>query len=139
MYYKDLTPCEHCDAPLEKSHCTFLNVGWLSCEHDFPIGDVDTDVTEALWWALHHRVNQMRGYHVCDLCSNLEHKHMRVSRGEDTVLIGSAEIWIPGLNNVVYACPNMIYHYVLEHHYLPPQAFINALLNAWRQKTPIDK
>jgi len=29
---------------------------------------------------------------------------------------------------VVYAAPDLIYHYVVEHHYCPPDEFIQAVL-----------
>ena len=29
----------------------------------------------------------------------------------------------------IYAAPNLIYHYVAEHHYAPPQEFVDALLH----------
>ena len=31
---------------------------------------------------------------------------------------------------VIYAAPDLIYHYVKEHRYLPPTDFINAVLSA---------
>ena len=46
---------------------------------------------------------------------------------------------------MIYAAPNLIYHYVKEHRYLPPMEFINAVLSAardsrdWDAKTECEK
>lgn len=46
-------------------------------------------------------------------------------QGED-VKINSFEIWIPSAT-CVFASPGLILHYVEDHGYVPPQAFLNAI------------
>lgn len=42
----------------------------------------------------------------------------------------SAEIRVPGRNGKTYAAPNLIYHYMKDCGYLPPQEFLEALRNS---------
>jgi len=128
MYLKDLEPYNHgVPEPLKD----VLAVGWLSKISSFPQGDVAADFVGALERLLStHRVNQMRGYHVCEFCS--KSPLTRRTQSGRTIMLGSAEIWVPSLERaVVYAAPDLIYHYVTEHRYLPPSDFIRAALHAY--------
>ena len=49
-------------------------------------------------------------------------------RGNDELWLGSAEIRVFSNEGVTYAAPNLIYHYIVDHHYLPPEEFIRAVL-----------
>jgi len=51
----------------------------------------------------------------------------RESRNGCVLNLGSAEIRVKGANGVVYGAPNLVYHYVVAHDYLPPAAFIDAV------------
>lgn len=42
--------------------------------------------------------------------------------------VGSAEIRV-FYQGKTYAAPNLLYHYVVEHHYQPPSEFIEAVLH----------
>src|SRR2546428_13429610 len=81
----------------------------------------------------HHRsgnstpVHQMRGYHKCELCS-APTSGVHVRRGDEEQSLGSAQIRVFGSGDATYAAPNLIYHYVVDHHYRPPEAFIQAVL-----------
>ncbi|MCB9148107.1 MAG: hypothetical protein H6641_05050 [Caldilineaceae bacterium] len=48
--------------------------------------------------------------------------------------LGSAEIRV-FFNEIVYAAPNLIYHYVIVHAYKPPDAFIEAVLRGFLPQT----
>ena len=41
--------------------------------------------------------------------------------------LGSAEIRVQGIDGAVYAAPNLIYHYMANHNYLPPEEFLGAI------------
>ena len=62
------------------------------------------------------------GYHDCEICLDLGKKHSDLRN-----------VFIPAKNGVVYLAPGMIVHYIREHDYLPPDDFINAVLNAPEQ------
>lgn len=58
----------------------------------------------------------------------------RADRHGQARLIGSAEIRAFG-DDVIYAAPTLIYHYVLVHHYKPPSDFVRTLLTGPRPDT----
>ncbi len=43
------------------------------------------------------------------------------------MLLGSAEIRVPEKAGKTYAAPNLIYHYMKDRGYLPPQEFLRCL------------
>jgi len=101
-------------------------VGWLDCAHPFTTGPIPKDALEKLKLVIignegvDAHVNPIRGIHPCNLC--------RIDDFPNSELrIGSSEIWIPDGQKGFYASPSMIYHYIVEHRYLPPQVFIDAL------------
>lgn len=125
MYFKDLTPYSYY---LSSAFDQVLNIGWLDCEHDYPIGEVPLEFVANLRRALgggskvKSEVNLIRGVHPCNFC------------GSDQLVdpyskIGSCEIWIPGENGKIYASPSQIVHYVEAHGYLPPKEFVDAVMN----------
>ena len=109
------------------------NVGWLSAlSPDFPKGSVSDDFKEALRWACCAlSTNQMRGFHVCELCErdapSIECKGAVSSRR----ILGSSEIWIES-GDKIFAAPDLIFHYVTNHSYCPPKDFIEAVVAAFR-------
>lgn len=111
-YYADLTPYNYF-AYTEKE----LNVGWLSKDHEFNKGDVPSGFIEKLkvYGEREYRIHQTKGFHGCDFCADKHH--------------GSNEIRIVGSDGIVYACPKLIIHYIEIHNYLPPQEFIDAVMN----------
>src|SRR6267142_4782726 len=127
MYQRDLTPYRY-DIPDPLPDV--LAVGWLSRTNGFPHGDVPCEFANALERLLvSNRVNQMRGFHVCEFCKKSPIFCSTPAHIE--IALGSAEIWMPSRENrVIYAAPDLIYHYVLEHRYLPPNDFIHSVLHS---------
>jgi hypothetical protein len=70
-----------------------------------------------------------RGFHECDLngCKNIALK-FTLPNGEEEWL-GNGEIEVAGENGKSYRAPSLVYHYIVEHNYLPPPEFITAVLN----------
>jgi len=69
----------------------------------------------------------MRGYHACEFCSKAPLPH--VLKSGKQVWLGSAEIWIPSTDgSLVYAAPDLVYHYVTAHQYRPPDGFIEGVI-----------
>lgn len=92
-----------------------LSVGWLDESHPFPAGDVSPLFLDKLKTLCKEKiVRQTKGMHFCETCKKQS---------------GSAEIEVIGENGVIYAAPTLIFHYVKDHHYLPPEEFIQAVLN----------
>lgn len=112
MYYPDLSPYVY----LGREPNTF-NVGWLSAAYSYQTGDVPEQFIERLRACLTITVRPTFGGHDCELCND-------ECWGE--------EIRVFGEGDIVYAAPTMIYHYVVDHHYRPPQEFIQAVLDGPR-------
>ncbi|WP_253839075.1 hypothetical protein [Actinokineospora globicatena] len=109
-----------------------MNVGWLDVGEPYHQGPVDPALVHALLrLSMSHSVRQMRGYHGCPFCG--VHTHLPTSFEEGfngTVHLGSAEIQVTSRDGTVYAAPTTVAHYVAEHGYQPPQAFVDAVLTA---------
>jgi hypothetical protein len=127
MYFRDLQPYRY-GLPVELP--AVVTVGWLSSSNAFPIGEVSQDVLDGIKHLLSaNRINKMRGYHLCEFCPHPE--PITVELLEGPLILGSAEIWIAS-NDIsrIYAAPDLIYHYVSAHHYLPPGEFLAAVAGA---------
>jgi hypothetical protein len=124
MYYSDLSPYQ---SLVEAGDPLSLNVGWLDGVHDYMQGDVPDSFLELLLAYCHIPVHPMRGYHRCELCNEPAYR-FQVPLTKGDLYLGSAEIRVFNNKGVVYAAPNLIYHYVADHHYRPPEEFIKAVL-----------
>ena len=125
MYYPDLSLYTYIrnDEPYPT-----LNIGWLDGSHIYPNGQVSETFLDRLWIYCQSLIYLSLGYHECDFC----HEDLGVSvwnNGKQLVL-GSAEIRVIGKRGIAYAAPNMIYHYIVDHQYLPPSEFIQAVLES---------
>jgi hypothetical protein len=124
-YFADLTEYtyfsrqrQYPPVPGEKE---LVNVGWLDIDHEFTTGDVPSQFIVTLKYLLdHNRCQHTRGAHECPYCPDARPGYIKDQTG-------SAEIRVPS-GNIIYCCPELIYHYVLEHGYKPPQEFIDATL-----------
>ena len=106
-------------------------MGWLDGKHQFQVEPPSEEFLESLLLLCIYpeEITVTRGYHVCDFCEKPTFG-IPINYPGRNVKIGSAEIRVRGQNEIVYAAPNMIYHYVQDHHYKPPAEFIDAVLNS---------
>ena len=141
MYFPDLTPYAYGRGV---DYCTIdsfsLNVGWLDSAHPFPTGGVPAGFIERLERLARYPVMLMRGDHVCEFCdfgpspvhvdweSYMAAQGVMYKRAVAAHALSSAEIRAVGRDGKIYASPLMICHYVEKHHYRPPQAFIEAVM-----------
>jgi hypothetical protein len=124
MYFPDLSPYRYI---ARTSGPNVLNVGWLDVEHEFSKREASEDLLDALFEKICPPVNITRGFHHCPFC-NQSSFGVIVTRKGVSATLGSAEVWVEAKDGKIYAAPDMIYHYVAEHAYCPPQEFIDALL-----------
>ena len=135
MYFPDLTPYEYY---VEDGDAPALNVGWLDAEHEFARGTPPDGFLARLKEFSCTRVKQMRGFERCPFCPEI-HSLMEPGKNtpEDTELYhacfedgrySSAEIRVTGADGLIYASPVMIVHHVQDHGYLPPQDFVDAVM-----------
>jgi len=156
MFYRDLEPYRY---GVQTELKDVVTVGWLSKVSSYPQGHPTAELVGALERLLSsHRVHQTRGYHACEFCSKSPlaygctklqqlayETQLHETQSGKKVLLGSAEIWVPALGQtVIYAAPDLIYHYVKEHRYLPPAEFIDVVLSArdsrdWDANTECEK
>jgi hypothetical protein len=130
-YFADLTQYTYLPETVAEG-TTVRNVGWLDGEHPFPTGRPPENFVQRLGvLALEHPAARTRGMHWCDLCSKEEADYPVVEHVDGTdVSLGSAEIRVADADGGVLAAPDLIYHYVVKHAYLPPEPFVEAVLRA---------
>src|SRR5262245_36684941 len=114
-WYEDLSPCDYFPAPTARQ---FLRaVGWLDCGHQYRTGSAPREVFIRLKSLLAKPWQPIvcLGGHSCELC-RLE--------SEAT---GHKNLFVPG-DGILYVCPELILHYMIAHHYCPPDEFCQAVL-----------
>jgi hypothetical protein len=114
MYFSDLSPYPY-------SKRSSLSVGWLDSSHDYEQGEVPKDFLERLSVFCDNPVFVTMGVHECDFCQG-------AGGSGGGLEYGSGEIWVFGPGSAHYVAPDMIQHYVVRHHYRPPEEFIQAVL-----------
>lgn len=124
MYYEDLTKYNYMVA--EDS----LNIGWLEKGHLFHKGIVPEEFMDKLWKYLRYPVHVCRGFHACDLCKKHHAGVPIVKFKGQKRTAGYYEIRVWGKDGSVYAAPSLLFHYILQHKYQPPQKFIDAVMNS---------
>lgn len=137
-YYPDLTPYtydterstpETADGDRDFRGLPQVNVGWLARGKPYPKGEAPPGLVEALQRMTRtHRTQQTRGYHLCPWCAA---KLLGSFGPRDNCPRGSAEIRVLG-DDVAYAAPELIAHYVEAHTYAPPAGFVRAVLASSR-------
>jgi hypothetical protein len=106
-----------------------VNVGWLSPLHRYRTGRPPEGLLPALTqFALNGKTAQTRGFHRCSLGFCIVRPRMGVlfPTPERDLLLGSAEIRVRGAR--VFAAPDLVLHYVASHRYLPPDEFVDTVL-----------
>lgn len=132
-WYADLSEYEYFPETVPADH-RGLNVGWLDPGHDFPTGDAPEDFVEELGTlCAGHYYGQARGFHGCafphengDVDQSLS--GLTVTINGEQIALGSAEVRVAGEDTAILIAPNLVWHYVTYHRYLPPGEFIEAVL-----------
>ena len=119
-YFEDLSPYTLDDAARGPAR----NVGWLDGSHVFRTLRPKPELLDALWEYCSILVVPTRGLHTCEFCSSPSNRFVRHGKG---LILGSGEIRVFSSTGGAFAAPNLIYHYILEHEYHPPEAFLQAV------------
>ena len=123
-FYKDLSRYEYSRVPYRCAG-ELYNIGWLERCAPYPKGVVAPDLVEKLLALCKFPVNRYRGWHDCHFCKEYP---VRVTDSQEEFCLGDGEIRVPSADGkVVYVAPNLIYHYISAHDYLPPDVFLDAL------------
>lgn len=110
-------------------------VGWLDGSHDYLRGTVPADFVVKLARLCRSTTLRTRGWHYCNLCVADRDRHLAADCVKSVVLsddgefaVGSAEVHLGVDGAVMFVAPDMVIHYVTDHGYRPPEAFIEAVL-----------
>jgi len=139
-YYRDLSEYRECEPEVPERkpakvvwlgesapstakfrHAATRNVGWLESGHEFPTRAPTEDVLDRLWRYCKVALNQTRGIHPCEFCTDKE-SHRAERHGEEATL-GLTQIRVFSHIGIAYAAPNLIYHYVSSHLTVRPMSF----------------
>jgi hypothetical protein len=124
MYFADLELCHYHSGPFDASNWSvpLCAIGWLERPHSFHTGTVSSavilklkEMLEQMRSAYFHYA--FRGLHDCSLCAG------PTARLAESYL----NLFVPGAG-VIYIAPAGIVHYIETHSYLPPEAFLDAVL-----------
>lgn len=128
-YFEDLSPYTYLPESVPPE-ATVRNVGWLDGEHPFMVGEPPQGFADRLGVLCADRATaQTRGIHWCDLCLESDEDPDETHPVNGTALtLGSAEVRVLTPEGVWLAAPDLVYHYVARHNYLPPEPFIEAVL-----------
>jgi hypothetical protein len=126
-YFEDLSEYTY---DVEFARPGTKTVGWLGRGHSFPTSPPSDDILDLLWVLCSTSVALQRGVHACEFCPS--GSGYLSERNEKRLLLGAAEIRAFSEAGHIYAAPNLIYHYVLVHHYQPPDKFVEALRKGLR-------
>ena len=128
MYFDDLSPYTYSipknlpDGFDLGELANALNVGWLARGYPFPTGPTSLRFRSKLRKQARNVQNPAFGFHECDLCG--WRPWIKAN--------GNGEIHVAGPDGIVYVAPQLILHYISRHKYLPPQQFIDAVLENGR-------
>jgi hypothetical protein len=157
MYYPDLSYYRDGEPNgIANMYPELRNIGWLGKSYSFSQGNVSASLTQKLKEMLFldlknteerqrdifdknkavliHQMHMRGSPYGCPFCPkehaiiNVEPINLQYYLGNKEMLLGINEISIPSLNrDEFYSFPSMIYHYITEHKYKPPQEFLDAL------------
>jgi hypothetical protein len=122
-YFKDLSEYSYGDARFHRVGT--VNIGWIGPSADFDQMEVDEELLDLVWDHTKISVVQYRGLHECEHCP--PHTSNVAVRNGEKRLLGSAEMRVFGNDGIIYAAPDLIFHYMAIHRYGPPEPFCAAL------------
>ena len=125
MYYEDLSRFTY----FQDRGPAVVNVGWLEAPHPFPQGKVSREDVAALERLLVQgwQPAKSRGWHDCSLCGRgPEAGPLQRQLDGQMRLLGADILYVPD-GDRLYAAPSLIIHYIEDHRYEPPEAFLAAL------------
>lgn len=114
MYFKDLYE------EINSYNDTIkVKIGWLDEGQPYTKGDAPQEFIDKLKSIQPHI--RTKGWHDCPFCK----EQNKYTRSSNQYLIK-----VPDRGyKVMYDVPEMIFHYMEVHNYLPPQEFIDAVMN----------
>ena len=116
-------------------HISILNIGWIDREISYPTGKFSSELTEKIKRLIINSetssfqpiVWRSRGQDRCPIC---DLRDLVLKDEMNVEMLGSSELLIPSnlKNNLYFISPSLIYHFILQHNYLPPYQFIDSVM-----------
>uniref|UniRef100_UPI0040560A9C DUF7919 family protein n=1 Tax=Acetatifactor sp. TaxID=1872090 RepID=UPI0040560A9C len=129
-YYKDLTQYQIEPRKLigEKNFENVFNIGWLGEDGNFTKGEVSEEFLMNLWEYYRYPVYMTRKLYNNEGLDGYWKFFTALYNGRRRQL-GKSEIRVMNKQkDRIYAAPELILHYIMNHKYLPPQEFIDAVM-----------
>jgi hypothetical protein len=113
---------------------SILNIGWIGYNTSYSLGDAPNNFIEKLKKLIANSesfpfkpiVWRSRGQDMCPVCQS---RDLVLQEGENIEILGSSEFFIPcNIDNSYFISPSLIYHFITDRKYLPPQKFIDSVL-----------
>ena len=119
-FLEDLDPYEGCEQD-DFLGITPLAIGWLNHKQPFETGESDLKFTTKLlrFCSAENHICPTPQPRPCPLCN----KPITVNG----LRLGGAEIRTIG-DEEIFAAPNLIYHFVVDHGYMPPFEFVDSVM-----------
>ncbi len=93
-------------------------VGYLDITEEYPKGPVSQNFINKLRHICSNGLSLMSaGHHDCEFCIDEGNYEGRATSCSEKILIDKE-------NNIQYKFPEMIFHYIEEHGYQPPEDFV---------------
>lgn len=105
-YYEDLTKYTY-----GRTYDGYVNIGWLDKDVPFNKGAVDNKIVDKIKNIT--ASESFKGSHICNICND---RKFRTNNNKKVTYKG-----------VTYVFPGLLEHYILDHNYLPPNEFIEAI------------
>lgn len=122
--YKDFSEYELDNIKLHN----VINIGWLGEAGSFPQGDVSEEFLMNLWEYYRCPVFSTRKIYQNEKLDGYWKFFTAVFNGRE-IGLGNSEVRVLDKEReVIYASPNLIIHYILNHNYRPPQEYIKAVI-----------
>ena len=105
-----------------------INIGWLGEIGSFQQGNVSEEFIMNLWEYYKCPIFSSRKVYYNEKLDGYWKFFTAVFNGRK-IGLGSSEIRIIDKEKgVIYASPNLLIHYIVNHNYLPPQEYIKAVI-----------
>lgn len=123
-FFEDLSKYEYSENNKDESK----NIGWLDGNCNFSKGVLSDDFVSKLWEYVKYPINRTRGVHQNEFLDGVDALFVADFNGYE-IHLGAAEIRVVDeINKCIYAAPDLIIHYILNHKYLPPVEFVQAVI-----------
>ena len=106
----------------EMLKCKVVAIGYLSIDEEFEKGEVSQNFLTKLkvLWGEGNTIGSL-GFHECEFCIDEGNYKNRGKSNSEKELTDNE-------NKVKYKFPEMIFHYITEHKFKPPNEFIEFVM-----------